>query len=149
MSKGFTLIEVLVSLAILAVIATLGAVSFSGANTDRALTIEVEKTLTVLAKARSQTLAAKDGAVYSVHFEERKEVLFRGSVYSAEAATNQAQALNTAVKISALALAGGGSEVVFQKLTGATAQSGTITLAAVRDAGKTKVITITATGIAY
>lgn len=148
-STGFTLIEILVSLAVLAVISTLGVASLVHVNTSEALTVETEKVLTLLTKARSFTLAAKDGSAYGVHFEERKAVLFKGPVYSVGASANHTQTLNNAVKISVITLAGGGADVVFAKLSGATAQSGTLTLAAVRDASKTKMITIAATGVAY
>lgn len=147
--EGFTLIEVLVSLAIIAVISALGISAMSPLNTDKALVAEVEKVVSLIVKARSETLAAKESSVYGVHFEERKAVLFKGPTYSAGAAGNQIQTLHDEVKISALALVGGGAEVVFAKLTGATLQSGTVTLSTLRDAGKTKVITITATGVAY
>ncbi|HEY4508129.1 MAG TPA: prepilin-type N-terminal cleavage/methylation domain-containing protein [Candidatus Paceibacterota bacterium] len=148
-SRGFTLVEVLVSLAVLAIISVIGLNSFSTVNTGKALDIETEKVISLIAKARALTLSAKDGAAYGVHFEERKTVLFKGPTYSAGASGNQEQALNDAVRISAVALTGGGAEVLFAKLTGATAQSGTVALAAVRDASKTRVITIAATGVAY
>ena len=76
-------------------------------------------------------------------------VLFKGAGYSSGAQDNISLTLNEEVKISAIALTGGGSDVVFKKLTGATTQNGTVTLASIRDGTKTKVITIEATGIAY
>ena len=147
--KGFTLIEVLLTFAIIAIISVIGVMSLSNFNKDKALDIEVEKVLSLITKARSFTLAALDGSAYGVHFEERKAVLFKGANYNAGASANEIQLLNDEVKISATSLAGGGSDVVFNKLTGATAQSGTITVAAVRNASQTKMITITATGVAY
>lgn len=147
--KGFTLLETLLALGIVAIIAAISVLSLSNFNKDKALTIEVEKVLSLITKARSLSLAAKDDFVYGVHFEERKAVLFTGGSYSASATTNQIQLLNDAVKISAIALTGGGADVVFKKLSGATTQNGTLTLASVRNASQTKVITIAGTGIAY
>ncbi|MEK7208223.1 MAG: prepilin-type N-terminal cleavage/methylation domain-containing protein [Patescibacteria group bacterium] len=147
--KGFTIVEVLIVLAIVAVIAAFSVSSLVNFNAEEALIAETEKVLSLLTRARSQTLSAKEASVYGVHFEERKAVLFRGASFSAGAAGNQAQTLNDAVKIASIVLAGGGAEVVFQKLTGAAAQSGTITLASVRTPSDTKVITIAATGVAY
>ena len=149
MNRGFTVIELLLSVAIIAVISAIGISAMSPVNTDKALITETEKVLSLIGKARSQTLAAKESSVYGVHFEERKAVLFKGSTYSVGAAGNQMQTLHDEVKISALALTGGGFEIVFSKLTGATTQSGTVTLTTLRDAGTTKVITITSTGAAY
>ncbi len=147
--KGFTLIEVLLALSVVAIIAAISVTSLSNFNKDKALTIEVEKVLSLVTKARSLTLAAKDDSGYGVHFEDRKAVLFKGASYSSSAATNQIQLLNDEVKISAIALTGGATDVVFQKLSGATAQNGTITLTSVRNSSQTKVITVTGTGIAY
>ena len=147
--KGFTLIETLLALGIVAIIAAISVMSLSNFNKDKALSIEVEKVLSLITKARSLTLAAKDDSGYGVHFEERKSVLFKGASYSSSAATNQIQLLNDEVKISAIALTGGATDVVFQKLSGATTQNGTLTLASVRNASQTKMITIAMTGIAY
>lgn len=141
--------EVFLALSIAALISVIGFNSFSNLNTDKALEIEAEKTISLIAKARALTLSAKEEAAYGVHFEERKTVLFKGASYSTGASGNQVQLLSDAVKISAVALTGGGSEVHFKRLTGTAAQSGTITLASVRDDGKTKVITIAVTGVAF
>lgn len=147
--KGFTLLETLLALGIVAVIAALSMASLSNFNRDKALAVETEKVLSLVAKARSLTLAAKDDSVYGVHFEAQKAVLFKGGSYNANDSTNHIQPLNGEVNIATVALIGGGSDVVFKKLSGATTQSGTITLASMRDAIQTKVITIEATGIAY
>lgn len=147
--KGFTLLEVLLVLGIAAIIAAISLTSLSNFNKDNALVIEVEKVVSLIAKARSLTLAAKKELSYGVHFEERKIVLFSGASYSANASTNQIQLLNDEVKISSIALTGGGAEVLFKKLSGETAQNGTVTIAAVRNASQTKVVTIEVTGVAY
>ncbi|MEK7087656.1 MAG: prepilin-type N-terminal cleavage/methylation domain-containing protein [Patescibacteria group bacterium] len=149
MPKGFTLLEMLLALGIIAIIAVVSITSLSRVNTDKALSVEADKALSLLARARSATLSAKDGFAYSIHFEERMVVLFKGAGYSSGAQDNISLTLNEEVKISAIALTGGGSDVVFKKLTGATTQNGTVTLASIRDGTKTKVITIEATGIAY
>lgn len=146
--KGFTLIEVLVALAIVAILAVIGINSFSNFNAQEALSVEAEKVVSLLAAARAETLAAKGGAQYGVHFEERRVVLFQGAAYNASDPTNRIQELHRAVKIANIELADGGSEVVFAKLTGATAQSGSAALALVRKPSGSKVITIEATGIA-
>ena len=142
------MIEILVTFAIIAVIATLGVAHIGRLNERKALSLEAEKVLSLLGRARGETQGGKDGLAYGVHFEETKVVLFRGAVYSAGAAGNEEQTLHNAVKIAAVALAGGGSEVRFKKLTGATAENGIITLALVSNGSLTAVITVAATGLA-
>ena len=142
------MIEILVTFAIIAVIATLGVAHIGTLNERKALSLEAEKALSLLGRARGETLAGKSGLAYGVHFEETKAVLFRGAAYSAGAPGNEEQILHSAVKVAAVALAGGGSEVKFKKLTGATAESGTVTLALVSNGSSTVVITVAATGLA-
>jgi len=44
-------------------------------------------------------------------------------------------------------LAGGGVDVIFQRLTGETVQSGTVTMALVASTTRTKTVTIYGTGL--
>ena len=76
-------------------------------------------------------------------------MLFSGASYDPNDASNEILSINSEVRISAFALTGGGGEALFKKLSGATDQSGTVTLALVRDPSKTRVITIAPTGLAY
>lgn len=148
-TEGFTLIEVLVSIAILGIITAIGVSSFINFNKREALEVESGKLIALISQARTETLSAKDGSAYGVHFETGKVVLFKGTVYSAGAATNRVQTLNDEVKISAITLTSGAVDVLFKKLSGATLQTGTVTLASIRDTSDTRVITITGTGVAY
>ena len=147
--KGFTLLEILLALGIVAILSFFGVVSLSNFNKDKALSIETEKVLSLISKARSFTLSGRDESAYGIHFEERKIVLFKGPTYSSEAEGNEAQTLNAEVALSGISLSGGSSEVLFEKLSGTTFQSGTVTLASVRDASRTKTVTIAGTGMAY
>ncbi len=147
--KGFTLIELLIALAIIALIAVVSVVSLSNVNRQEALELETGKVLSLLEKARGETLSGKEGTIFSVHFEEDRAVLFAGSSYSPTAPSNVVQTLHPQVRISAIALTGGGSDVVFAKLTGSTAQSGTIRLSLRANATASSTITIAPTGIAY
>jgi hypothetical protein len=118
-------------------------------NSREAVELETAKILSLLAEARALTISAKGGTVYGVHFESQKEVLFSGAAYPAGNPSNRVRPVHDDVRISSILLSGGGSDVVFNKFTGATSQSGTLTLTSVRDAAETKTITITATGVAY
>ncbi len=148
MIRGFTIIETLIAFAVIAIIATLGITHIGALNERKALSLEAEKVLSLLGRARAETLAGRDGLAYGVHLEATKAVLFSGTIYSVGATGNEEQTLNSAVKIAAIALADGGSEVRFKKLTGATGGSGTVTLALVSGGSSTAVITVAATGLA-
>lgn len=146
---AFSLIELIISIAIVAVISVAGIVSFSNTNREEALQLETGKVLSLLEKARAETLSGKSGIAYGVHFEESRAVLFSGSVYSSTDPRNTAQTLHPEIRISSISLAGGGSNVLFSRLSGATAQSGTVRLSARSNANASSTITIASTGVAY
>jgi len=93
-------------------------------------------------------LSAKDSYAYGTHFEFSRIVLFRGATYSSSDTNNKTVLIDGAVEISNISLAGGGQNALFQRLTGKTSQSGTITIRLKSDNSKTKTITIEASGVA-
>lgn len=145
---GFTVVEILVALAVAGIVALIVTGSFSKAVPREALDKETGIVISLLDQARNQTLSSKKAAVYGVHFESAKAVLFTGSAYSGLDPSNVIEPLNSLVKIASTSLSGGGSEVIFKRLTGETAQSGTVTLSLVADASQTKTITVFGTGLA-
>ena len=76
-------------------------------------------------------------------------VLFRGAIYDSLDANNEAVALDSALEIypTPPSLTGGGSDVIFDRLTGKTNQDGTVIIRVKSDTSKTRTITINATGV--
>ncbi len=147
-TRGFSLVELILIIVIMGIITFITVGSFSKATGQEALDKETGIVLSLIEQARNQTLSSKNNANYGVHFETTKAVLFSGSVYSSSDASNVVEILNPLVEISSIALAGGVSDTVFKRLTGETAQSGTITVALSSDTTQTKTITVFATGVA-
>src|SRR3989344_1320747 len=146
--KGFTAIEFLITLAILFVLTAIIFTSMSRFRSGKALQIVSEDILSLLDEGRTDTLSAKDSYAYGVHFESSEITLFRGAAYSSSDSTNKTVDIDGAVEISDISLAGGGSDVLFQRLTGKTGQSGTVTIRLKSDTSKTKTILIEASGVA-
>jgi prepilin-type N-terminal cleavage/methylation domain-containing protein len=147
MKKGFTLIEILIAIAIVIGVTIAVTASFSNLNKNQALDKDAISVVSVLSKARSLTLSAKDTSQYGVHLEQYKVVLFKGTTYSASDTSNETVNLSSHVKISSINLVASSSEVIFDRLTGKTSQSGTTTLILRTDPSISKVITIFATGL--
>ncbi|MDO8493031.1 MAG: type II secretion system protein [bacterium] len=144
--KGFTLLEIILVLAIVLVIATVIVKSYSLFNSRVKVQGDAGKIASLLYKAKSDTISGRGGLQYGVHFESGKAVLFRGTSYSSGASTNQNLPLSPHVSIFAITLTGGGSEVVFQKLTGVTEQPGSIKIRS--DSGiASSTISISANGL--
>lgn len=145
--KGFTIIEVVIVIVILAVLTAMAITSFSGFRQNQLLNSDVNKAISVINEARSKTLSSQDFSQYGVHFEASQIVVFKGATYVASSPDNATSTLSSFIEISGISLNGGGSDVVFQKLTGKTDNYGTITFRVKANTGKTKMISIKSTGI--
>ncbi len=144
--KGFTLTEVLVSIAIVALLGTIVMSTFFIYRKNQSLSLDTQTVSTILRQARNQTLSYKNSAVYGVHFNTTDVVLFPGSVYSSSNPENEVYPLNYSDTILTIMLAGGGSDVIFQRLTGETSQNGSIVISA-PGLTQTKTVTIYKTGL--
>lgn len=145
--RGFSLAEIVVVVAILALITVLALFSFGAFSAKQALDKDSLTVLATLNDARSKTLSSQGAAQYGVHLEEFRAVLFRGSSYSSSDPQNEEVALSGYSRISGINLAGGASDIIFSRLTGATGQNGTIVLSLRNDNTTTRTITVYATGI--
>lgn len=137
--SGFTLLESLLAIGIIFILAAMGVAALSNYRKSAVIGEAREKILTELARARAKTLGSEANASYGIHFEETRVLMFKGALYSASDPENKETKLPPGVTIRTIAL-GGGSEVVFERLTGKALAAGTITLTA---AGASQDITIT------
>jgi prepilin-type N-terminal cleavage/methylation domain-containing protein len=145
-SLGFTLVEFLVVLAIITLITGIIASVFVSFRNQQALGKDVEMVIEVLRQARSQTLTSQNSSQYGVHFSSSGVTLFTGASYSAGNVTNQNYFLTSSDTIVTINLAGGGSNLVFQRLSGETSQNGSVVLTSLATS-KTKTVTIYKTGL--
>lgn len=92
------------------------------------LNTETMELITTINRARLLSVSSKNDQQFGVHFESSKVVLFQGATYTAGVATNEVHAFNPSINLSSIVVNGGGSNVVFEKVTGATNQNATTTL---------------------
>ncbi|MEI7688807.1 MAG: prepilin-type N-terminal cleavage/methylation domain-containing protein [Candidatus Nomurabacteria bacterium] len=148
-SSGFTLMEILIIIAIVTVISSIVLFNLSNFRNEQDLKNAEMEIVSLLDKARQNTLSSVNSNNYSVHFEVDKAVLFSGSIYSALDSSNEKINFNANVSIPAIDginLGGGGNDVTFERLTGET-MGGTLILRLKSDASKQKTITINKTGL--
>jgi prepilin-type N-terminal cleavage/methylation domain-containing protein len=143
--KGFTLIEIIIVVVILAVLTAMALTSFSSFRQNQTLNSDTNKIVSVINEARSKTLSSQDFSQYGVHMESSRVILFKGAVYPSGGISTTT--LSAILEISGISLNGGGSDIVFQKITGKTDQYGTLIIRVKADASKTKTINISSTGI--
>lgn len=120
-TNGFTIIEMIVVLAILATLLSIGYVRFTDIARHAPLTATVE---TVIADLRSQQTKAMSGYGsggpaadnYGVYFDTNRYVLFKGSAYSPDDTGNMSTALPEYITFSTVAFPA--SSVIFIKGSG-------------------------------
>jgi Tfp pilus assembly protein FimT len=142
--KGISIIEILVIIAVLGVIFSIIVPQFSKSREMQVLKSGVADTLSSIDKARGETLSSLDSASYGVHFQSDKVIIFKGIVFSASDVNNETINIITPAIISSIALQGGGSDVYFNRLSGAPSTTGTVTISTT---SYSKIITISATGV--
>lgn len=146
--KGYTLMEIVVVITIMMILLVLTIESFNKLGAIRALDTDTQGIVLELAKARSQTLASKDEMQYGIHFASSSVTRFQGPTYIAGSSSSTITYFNPSVMISAISLTGGATDLVFDRLTGKTSNSGTITVTLSGKLSSTKTITVYSTGIA-
>ena len=144
--SGLTLIEFLISLAILGLVIAIVMNTFTDYRKNQSLQKDTETVVEVLGQARNQSLSSQNASQYGVHIASDKITLFTGSAYSSSDPLNSYFPLVSTDTIVTINLSGGGSDVVFRRLTGETGQSGTVVMSS-PTISKTKTITVYGTGL--
>lgn len=146
LASGFTLLEVIIVVGILSLLSVAGFLSLRQSVERINLDTTSHDILTTLQLARTRTLSSQDQTVYGVHFETTQYVLFKGSSYSPSSTDNEPRTLPTGVEIHNVNLAGASNEVIFERLTGSTSQTGTISLRQTNYPSNFRTINVLASG---
>ena len=145
--RGFTLIEIIIAITIAAILFAIIVSGFSGLRQNSDMNLAVDDSISFLQDARAKTLSSVNTSAYGVHFETTKFVLFQGGTYNAGDSTNKIRLLPSTIEISAYSFNGGGSDVVFKRLTGETGSYGSVTFRQTNNPSVTKTIQILSTGL--
>ncbi len=149
-NKGISILELLIVLAILAIIVSFIILNLTKFRNEQALQNTTSDIISLVNEARTKTISSIDSTTYGVHFETSRAVLFAGSSFTEPNSSNKQVDINSAVSIPSsggINLNGGGSDVVFTRISGDTTNYGTIIVRLVSDATRQKTITINKTGI--
>ena len=144
MKKGFTLLEVVISITALALVLSAGWFSFSSYAARRELESGAARIAALITEARSKTLAGENNSAYGVHFEQDRAALFRAPTYISGSADNKTEMLARRAIISSIDFTN--SEVTFKRLTGAAISSGSVTLSVRGNPSLLKIITVESLG---
>ena len=145
--KGFTLIELLLVIVIISIVATIVVYNLPSERATQALSNNEDDVVSLLNEARSRTLSGDGALQYGVHLEANRAVLFPGTTFVDGASSTKEVDFDSQVSLSNISLAGTTSNVVFQKISGATDEYGTLVLSNSDTTPRTKTITISKTGL--
>jgi prepilin-type N-terminal cleavage/methylation domain-containing protein len=148
MKKGFSIIEIIIVLAVLGLIIGATLPEFSRIRENQVLKTAVTDILSSIDKARNETLSSLNSSEYGVRFEPSRVIIFKGQTYSLGASGNEIVPIALPANISRVTLGGSMSttgDFYFNRLSGVPSKTGDINVTA---DSSTKVITITATGVA-
>ena len=123
LSRGFTALEIAIVIAIMALLLATVIPSFMDFRRNSLLNTNTQNLVTLINRARLLSVSSKDDNQYGVHLEASKVVLFKGTTYTGGVATNEEVVFDAGLSLSSINISGGGAEVLFEKVTGATTGS--------------------------
>jgi prepilin-type N-terminal cleavage/methylation domain-containing protein len=145
---GFTAIEMLLVVAILGILATLGQGSYTVWLKKVQVNTTIEQIRSSLIRAQEQAVAAEDGKAWGIHFETDRYIIFPTTIYNPAEPKNKVKLLSGISIVqpdSSLSdgTSGYSPNVVFEKFTGRTVNTGIITVAVSSDPTVTRQLVIT------
>jgi prepilin-type N-terminal cleavage/methylation domain-containing protein len=114
LQRGFTLVELLVSMAVLAIIFGISSIALSGILPSTSQSTASDVLISDIKTQQSQAMSTDSG--YGIHFEANSYTLFTGEVYVQNAPTNFVVNLEPTVSFSDITLPG--NVLVFSPGTG-------------------------------
>lgn len=149
--RGFTLVEILVIIAITVILIGLAIPSYRFFQKESDLTNNTEEIINTLRLAQNKTLASEGASQYGVYFDQttspNQYTLFKGADYALrDSSFDEIHNLPKSVEISEVNLNGGGSEIIFDRISGTTSQFGYLSIRLVDDPTKIRTIYVVNSG---
>ena len=144
--RGISLIEIIVAIAIILLLSSLALTALSQFRIRKTMDAAMEKVLAAFSQAHLDTISSRNDQQYGVHLASDQVVYFLGPTYATGTPTNIVYKLNSVIEIYNVSLAGAGTDVLFNHLTGGTNQLGTFEVRAKGNSAIRTVITVNGTG---
>lgn len=140
-SNGFTLIEILMVIAIGGILLSIGTYWYTSARSNALLNTTTDSIAAALESAKNNALAGKSGQSYGVKFATSSYTTFVGTSYSAGASTNVTYPIDSALTLSET-ITDPNNIIVFDRLTGAANTTATVTVMLVSNNADKNSITV-------
>ncbi len=123
--QGYTLVELLIAIAVLTVILVISAAAFYNLTKKSDLDTSRDNIISTLNTARNKTVASEGSVQYGVYFDTTSspdKYILRSTSF------DEVHDLPSSVEISNISFNGGGNEVVFKLLDGSTDNYGSVVI---------------------
>lgn len=138
--RGFTLIEVLLSVAIIGILVGLSLPIYQSFQNRNDLDIAAQNVTDTLRRAETYSRAVNGDSQWGVEIQSGAVTLFKGTSFASRNTTyDEAISMSTSISLTGL------SEVLFTKVTGAPNTTGSVTLTSSNN--DTRTVTINAKGM--
>jgi len=144
-NSGFTFVEVVLVIAIFGILLGLSAMYYNSTQVRTDIHTQAANIVHYLRLSQSNAASGLNNQDHGIHFESGSYTTFKGSSYVQNDPNNFVMDLPTTMILNNINLNGGGSNIIFIKSTGETANYGTISLTSAQ-INKTIPITITEVG---
>lgn len=143
--KGFSILEIVLVMAIICVLLGLTVNYYSGTQIRADIDTQAANIVHYLRLAQSSAAAGLNNESHGIHFQPESYTIFHGDTYDPNSMDNFQVMFPETMTINSLSLNGGGTDLIFSKTTGETAQFGTIMLNS-NQINKTVTITVSPVG---
>lgn len=137
--RGFTLIEMLLSVSILATLAALSLPVYQSFYNRNELDITAQNLASAFRRAQTYARAGHNDSQWGVEIQPAAITVFKGSTFGSRDTSYDEVTVMSGTSV------GGLGEVLFDKLTGAPTSTGSVTLTSVNN--ETRTVTINAKGM--
>ena len=145
--RGFTLIEIVIAIAIVIMLGSISLTSFRASRNVRDLSTSAQNVLETIRRAQSKTLAGENDSSWGVHIQSDRIILFEGINFSASTNT-QNYPLPPSIHITNISL-NGGNDIIFKRITGETDNIGTFILNVISSPEHSFSVTVDPSGKIY
>ncbi|HTK33207.1 MAG TPA: GspH/FimT family pseudopilin [Candidatus Paceibacterota bacterium] len=144
-TAGFTLIEILLVIAIAGILLSIGTYWYNTARSNAIVSTTTDSIVSALEQARSNAISGKNGASFGVKFNSDSYVTFMGSAYSTSSASNSTTTIDSGATLTNT-ITDPNDAIVFTRLTGATNSTATVTVMEIANPARKKNIVVESLG---
>lgn len=144
--KGISFVEMVISIAILAVITVMTIGGLNEYRKQQALEKSAALMSSVLERARSKTLTNENSTIHSVRINEERLILFPG-VFASTSSDNEYFSFDPLVELGSVNLTNGTNTISYRKISGQALATGTVQVRLRKEPAITKSITVYSSGL--